>query len=175
MTPITPNGTLTRCTLSPLGSVRSSRMRPSGDGSVATLRVSAAIPFRRSSLSRRRSYIGFALSMRERSIALASSTSGMCFSKASAIDRSTSFISSCEHSFNRRAAAFILSLFIIIFFYFFGAKRVCGTSLRPNTRSVSTCSLVPRARNTSMPASATLMAVPHLLCIPPLPADDFFS
>ena len=50
--PMTPKGTLTRLMCSPLGSVRSWLVRPSGDGSRATLRMSAAMASSLSAVSR---------------------------------------------------------------------------------------------------------------------------
>ena len=81
--PITPKGTLTRLRSSPLGRVVCFSTLPRGEGSVATLRVSPAIPSIRSFVSFRRSYMGLAGSIRAKSLALAAkmvSVSLMAFS-----------------------------------------------------------------------------------------------
>ena len=69
--PITPKGTLTRLRSSPLGRVVCLSTLPRGEGSVATLRVSPAMPSMRSFVSFRRSYMGLDGSIRLRSLALA--------------------------------------------------------------------------------------------------------
>ncbi len=51
MAPITPSGTRSLVSFSPLGSVRSSITSPTGSGSPATVFTSAAIPLMRSELS----------------------------------------------------------------------------------------------------------------------------
>ena len=55
ITPTTPNGTLTRLMRRPFGSVRPQVAMPSGEGSVATLRISEAMPSSLSAVSLSRS------------------------------------------------------------------------------------------------------------------------
>ena len=67
MMPITPSGTLIFVRCSPDSIARSSKMRPSGEGKLATFFISAAMSLMRSAFKSRRSYFGFDSSMRARS------------------------------------------------------------------------------------------------------------
>ena len=84
MMPITPKGTLTRFIFSPLGITACFCTRPTGEGSLATLRISSAIPFRRSAVSFKRSYFGLEMSMRSRSFRFSARIKSVLFSAASA-------------------------------------------------------------------------------------------
>ena len=57
---------------------------PKGEGSVATLRVSAAMPFKRSSVNFNRSYFGSFLSIRARSFSFSARMKGVSAIAASA-------------------------------------------------------------------------------------------
>ena len=85
MTPITPKGTVILRITMPFGRVISLNSFPRGDGSEATFFISPAIPARRSSVSFKRSYFGFAGSIRDKSSTLAAKTSAWRVSKAEAV------------------------------------------------------------------------------------------
>lgn len=89
----------------PFGRTVSLSIFPSGDGSDATLRMSAAMPAMRSRFSSRRSYIGSDGSIRARSSRLASRISSVCFSAASASAVSVRSIFDAETQFNSRDAS----------------------------------------------------------------------
>ena len=76
------------------GRIRSSSVSPSGEGSEATLRMSAAIPAIRSGVSCNRSYIGSEGSLRAKSPRLAARISSDRRSAASATENSTRSIRS---------------------------------------------------------------------------------
>ena len=79
-----PKGTLIFVSFIPLGRTVSFSILPKGEGSVATLRVSAAIPFKRSSVNFNRSYFGSFLSIRARSFSFSARMKGVSAIAASA-------------------------------------------------------------------------------------------
>ena len=94
--PITPKGTERLVKCKPFGSVRSSSTLFKGLGNDATLRISAAMPLMRSSVSIRRSYSGFDFSIFAKSCSLALSSRNDAASAASATSSRTLFISSLD-------------------------------------------------------------------------------
>ena len=105
--PITPNGTLTRFKSSPLGSTVCFSTLPNGEGSEATLRVSPAMPSMRSWVSFRRSYMGFALSIRLRSLALAAKMVSVSLMALSATASSTWLMVSLSRRATSMLASFV--------------------------------------------------------------------
>ena len=89
----------------PFGRIRSSSVSPSGEGSEATLRMSAAIPAIRSGVSCNRSYIGSEGSLRAKSSRLAARISSDRRSAASATESSTRSIRSGSIRFSQREAS----------------------------------------------------------------------
>ena len=84
MIPIAPKGTLILVSFIPLGRMVSFNTLPKGEGSVATLRVSVAMSFKRSSVSFNRSYFGSFLSIRARSFSFSARINGVSAIAASA-------------------------------------------------------------------------------------------
>ena len=84
MIPITPKGTLIRFIFSPLGITPCFCTRPIGEGNLATLRMSSAMPFKRSAVSIKRSYFGLEISIRSRSFRFSARINSVLSSAASA-------------------------------------------------------------------------------------------
>ena len=105
MIPITPKGTLTFVSFIPLGRMLSFRTLPSGEGSVATFRMSEEIPFNRSSVSFSRSYFGLSGDIRSRSFRFSERIYGVCAKAASATAFNIRFICSSGNNAKRRLAA----------------------------------------------------------------------
>lgn len=109
ITPMTPNGTLTFLSLSPLVRVLSSRTFPSGSGREATLRMSDAMVEILSSVSFRRSYRGLLLSIKDRSSAFAASNARAFRSREDATLRRASFLCPQDRWRMARPAVFAFS------------------------------------------------------------------
>ena len=107
MMAMTPRGTETLLTWSPLGRVWEARVRPTGSGRAATARTPAAMSAIRPWVRRRRSCItGEMVSWAAaRSRALAARMAGVSASRASAMDRRTAFFSSVERAARAGLAA----------------------------------------------------------------------
>ena len=105
-TPITPKGTATRDSCSPLGSTEPFSSLPTGDCRRATLRISAAIASTRSRVSFKRSYFGSSGDILARSRALASKIASLLFTTSSATAKIISFILSTPNLRIERDALF---------------------------------------------------------------------
>src|SRR5574344_2071955 len=105
MMPITPNGTDIFVNLMPFGRVVCDKIRPSGEGNVATFRISDAMSAMRCSVSFRRSYFGFDLSIRSKSALLASKIEAQRFSVKSPKSVNTRLISASFGKFTARDAS----------------------------------------------------------------------
>ena len=119
--PMTPNGTLTFLSLIPWRCVCSFSVRPTGEGRVATLRVSAAMPCRRSTVSFSRSYFGSFGSILSRSFLFSARMKSDFAKAASATANSIWLISLSLSDNNSRLASCTVAntLFKSIFLYFF--------------------------------------------------------
>ena len=123
--PITPNGTLTLRRRSPLSSVVCLSTFPSGLGSAATWRMSAAIPSKRAGVSCNRSYSGLLRSIFARSTALASSSScSFCAMASATWSRMLFLLSSLMSASCLLAWRTLLKVSLMLMIYFCGINSV---------------------------------------------------